>query len=149
MKVLVQKQNPFHKDLGPSVPMLYMEPENDKDRETLLAIIENYRYIGMGMLRNEAGVLVPGHVEVELEQPGVDWSGWIAVLFDNGDRDVWHIAPREFWEEYHFIPDHCLDDVPEGFYESSEHCLNSNLGGLTKQKKMLKELGFKIVKWPE
>ena len=68
MKVLVMPQNPHHKDLGPSVPLLYMEPENDKDRATLSVIIDHYRYVGMGMLRNESKEFVPGHVEIELEK---------------------------------------------------------------------------------
>jgi len=78
-----------------------------------------------------------------------DWSGWIAVLFEHDEDDCnWCIAPKDFWEENHHIPDHCLDRVPDGFFECQEHTLDSSRS-LPEQEKLLREYGFQVVEWPD
>ena len=78
-----------------------------------------------------------------------NWNGWIAVLFEHDADDCnWCIAPKEFWDEHHHMPDHCLDHVPTGFFESQEHTLDSSLS-LPEQERLLREYGFEIVEWPD
>lgn len=75
-----------------------------------------------------------------------EWAGWIAVKFDSGDDVYWCISPKDFWEKNQCIPDYPLEKVPEGFFETQEHTLDSSRS-LSRQGRMLEDLGFEIVEW--
>lgn len=77
------------------------------------------------------------------------WSGWVAALHCPGEDDTarYVVAPKAFWEENQCVPDWCMDETPDGFFESQEHTLDS-IHSLPAQKKMLESHGFEIVDWP-
>lgn len=76
-----------------------------------------------------------------------DWSGWIAVLTEEDGGDArWCVAPKDFWEANHYVPDTCLERVPRHFFECQEHTLDSSRS-LPEQERLLRLYGFEIVKW--
>ena len=64
MRVVLMQPNPYHADLGPSKPMLYLEPENQHDHQTLEAIIAAYQVLGCGIASDSKRAC---HVEIELK----------------------------------------------------------------------------------
>ena len=63
MRVVLMQPNPYHADLGPAKPMLYMEPESERDHQTLEAIIATYQVLGCGIASDSRRAC---HVELEL-----------------------------------------------------------------------------------
>lgn len=78
-----------------------------------------------------------------------DFTKWVAMPneYSDGDSESWFIAPEEFWNKNNFIPDDCIGFTIPGFFECSEHTIESTDPSLSvlQQAQALKDLGFKII----
>lgn len=78
------------------------------------------------------------------------FTDWVAVLFKDNEEygeARWCIAPQDFWDEHHYVPDDCIEFNVPGFFESAEHTLRplDNLS-IEEQGEALGKLGFKVLK---
>lgn len=75
-----------------------------------------------------------------------DFTKWVAVLWEENTEDSWWcIAPKPFWGANRCIPDHCIGFEVPGFWESTEHTLDSE-NDLLDQEEALKQLGFEVMR---
>lgn len=84
------------------------------------------------------------------KSPQDQFTGWVAVLFKDSEEygeARWCIAPQDFWDEHHYVPDDCIEFKVPGFFESAEHTLRplDNLS-IEEQCEALGKLGFKVLK---
>ena len=76
------------------------------------------------------------------QKPGA-CAGWVAVKHPSNRHGEWCVAPKEFWERNHYVPDTCLTlDVP-GFDEVQEHTIVARDG--SDGRAQLESLGFLVL----
>lgn len=75
------------------------------------------------------------------------FTDWVAVLYEEDGDPRWCIAPQDFWDEHHYVPDDCIEFNVPGFFEAAEHVLRPlDTLSIEEQGEALSKLGFKVLK---